>query len=157
MYSFEIITVICHKVVQKYVLMRSLITGLIFIFFVQASPAQESYLLVSSGGGFAGTATVYKISLNGRVMKGKGLGDVSFVEGSKLKKRLASKYFKNAKAIMASSSGFSHPGNLYFSIALYEKGKESKITWGDAEHAAPEAAKELYQKINEALAKLTFK
>jgi hypothetical protein len=136
--------------------MKFIFNSLIFIVFALAAHAQESYLLVSSGGGFAGTATVYKISLDGIVMKGKGLGEINFPEQSKIKKRKATKYFKDAKKVIASAGSFNHPGNLYFSITLYEKGKESKITWGDAAHAAPEDAKKLYQKINAALAKLTF-
>jgi len=136
--------------------MKFFFISLFFITLVSASHAQESYLLVSSGGGVAGTATVYKIGLDGKVLKGTGLGEINYSERSKLKKCSAKKYFKGAKSLMTSSPDFNHPGNLYSSISLYENGKESKITWGDPEHAVPEDAKKLYQKINTKLTGLTF-
>lgn len=136
--------------------MKFLFITLFFIVFARAGHAQERYLLVSSGGGVAGTATVYKISPDGQVLKGMGLGEINYTEEGRLKKCSVKKYFKGAKSLMESSPDFQHPGNLYSSISLYENGKENKITWGDAGHAVPEDAKKLYQKINAKLTRLTF-
>lgn len=136
--------------------MKLLFMSLFLVLAFHACGAQERYLLVSNGGGVAGTATVYKISSDGKVLKGKGLGEINYSEESKLKKCAARKYFKRAEKLMASSPDFNHPGNVYSSITLYEQGKENRIAWGDAEHAAPEDAKKLYQKISTRLTTLTF-
>lgn len=136
--------------------MKSLQLGLFWSFCALASYAQESYLLVTSGGGVAGTATVYKIEEGGKVLKGKGLAEIAYTEESKLKKCAAKRYFKEAKAVLKSSPDFIHPGNMYSSIALYDGGKEGKITWGHAEFPVPEDAKKLYNKINTAVSRLTF-
>jgi len=136
--------------------MKFLQTGLLVSLFFQISYGQESYLLVGSGGGVAGTATVYKITRDGKVLKGKGLDEIAYTEEGKLKKCATKKYFKRAKAALKSSPGFIHPGNLYSSLTLYDEGHEDKMTWGDAAHPAPEDAKKLHQKIHEAMARLTF-
>jgi hypothetical protein len=136
--------------------MKWLQIGLFLSFFANLSYAQDSYLLVSSGGGVTGTATVYKITRDGKVLKGQGLGEIAFTEEGKLKKCKAKKYFKGANAVLTASPDFVHPGNLYTSLTLSDEGKERKITWGDTAHPAPEDAKELHQKINTALSKLTF-
>src|SRR5258706_10474079 len=101
---------------------------LLFVLVIQIAGAQDSFLVVSSGGGVTGSATVYKISLDGKVLKGKGLGPVNFNEQSKLKKSVAKKCYRKAKTAVGASSDFNHPGNLYYSIATLENGKESKIT-----------------------------
>ena len=136
--------------------MKSLRFGLFLSFVALACHAQESYLLVSSGGGVAGTATVFKINREGKVMKGQGLAEITYKEEGKLKKCTAKKYFKQAKAVLQSSPDFIHPGNMYSSLALYDEGKESRITWGHEEFPAPEDAKKLYDKINTAVSRLTF-
>ena len=136
--------------------MKSLQLGMFLSFCVLSSYAQESYLLVSNGGGVAGTATVYKIDKAGKVMKGQGLGEITYTEESKLKKCAAKRYFKQANAVLKSSPDFIHPGNMYSSLALYEEGKENKITWGHEEFPAPEDAKKLYSKITTAVSRLTF-
>jgi hypothetical protein len=136
--------------------MNSLLIGLVLLCLISGSYAQESYLLVSSGGGVAGTATVFKINKDGTVMKGQGLGEIAYTEESKLKKCATKKYFKGAKAVLASSPDFIHPGNMYSSLALYDQGKESRITWGHAEYPVPEEARKLHSKINTAMSRLTF-
>jgi len=136
--------------------MKFLPIGLLVSLFFHVSYGQESYLLVGSGGGVAGTATVYKITRDGKVLKGKGLDEIAYTEEAKLKKCTTKKYFKKAKAVLKSTAKFNHPGNLYSSLTLYNEGNEGKMTWGDAAHPAPEDAKKLYQKINEKMARLTF-
>lgn len=135
--------------------MKFILTCLFFL-MIQFAYSQDCFLIVSSGGGITGVATVYKISLDGKVLKGKGLGQVNYNEQSKLKKSIARKYYRKAKTLVGSSSDFNHPGNLYYSIATLEEDKESKMTWGDIEHSAPEQAKNLYQEITKILTALTF-
>lgn len=133
-----------------------LLFSLLFCIVFCASHAQENYLLVRSGGGVAGTATVYKISPDGKVLKGKGLSDVNYTEESRLRKCSVKKYFKGARTVMKSNPDFNYPGNMYAAIVLMDHGQEKKITWGDTSHAAPEDAKKLYEKINTRLSRLTF-
>lgn len=136
--------------------MKFLLCVLFFLAFFYSSRAQERFLKVTSGGGVAGIATQYKIGLDGQVLRGKGLGEISYTEAAKLKKFQARKYFKQANSILASHPDFNHPGNLYFSILTYNQGKESQITWGDSEYEAPDDAEKLYQKISKALTGLAF-
>ncbi len=136
--------------------MKFLSISLFFIVLVHASYAQERYLLIINGGGFTGAAIAYKINLDGKVLKGSGLAEISYTEESKLKKCAVKRYFKRARALMKSFPDFNHPGNLYSSIVLHEKETDRKITWGDTNHAVPEDAKKLYQKINTALTKVKF-
>jgi len=128
----------------------------VLVLMIQIAGAQDSFLVVSSGGGVTGSATVYKISLDGKVLKGKGLGQVKYDEKSLLKKSIAKKCYRKAKTVVGASADFNHPGNLYYSIATLDNGKESKITWGDLEHPAPEKAKDVYQEITTILSALTF-
>jgi hypothetical protein len=128
----------------------------LFVLMIQIASAQDSFLVVSSGGGVTGSATVYKIDLDGKVLKGKGLGQVSYTEQSQLKKSMAKKCYRKARTAVGASPDFNHPGNLYYSIATLDNGKESKITWGDMEHPAPEKANDLYQEVTKILSALTF-
>ena len=135
--------------------MKIILTCLLFL-MSQFAWSQDCFLIVSSGGGITGAATFYKISLDGKVLKGRGLGQVNYNEQSKLKKSIARKYYRQAKTLVGASSDFNHPGNLYYSIGTVEKDKESKITWGATEHPAPEQAKNLFQEITKILTTLTF-
>ncbi len=128
----------------------------LFFLVIQIACAQDCFLVVSSGGGVTGAATVYKISLDGKVLKRKGLGQVNYDEQGKLKKSIARKYYRKAMLLVGTSSDFNYPGNLYYSIATLENGKESRITWGDQQHPAPEQAKSLYQEITKVLTGLAF-
>lgn len=128
----------------------------LFVLIIQIASAQDSFLVVSSGGGVTGSATVYKIGLDGKVLKGKGLGQVKYAEQGQLKKSIAKRCYRKAKTAVGASPDFNHPGNLYYSIATLDNGKESKITWGDLDHPAPEKAKDLYQEITKILSALPF-
>jgi len=118
--------------------------------------AQDRYIQVTSGGGVVGTATRYKMSLDGKVLKGKGLGEITYSEATKLKKCTVKKYFKKSKKLALSYPGFNHPGNVYYSILVYDHGEETQLTWGDAGHQVPEGVEKLYQKINSSLTRLSF-
>jgi hypothetical protein len=135
--------------------MRIILSCLLFLIF-QLSYSQDCFLALSSGGGFTGAATVYKISPDGKVLKGSGLGEINFNEQGKLKKSIAKKYYRQAKKLVEASPDFNHPGNMYYSLGVTEKNQQRKITWGDAAHPASEEIKRLYQEITQALAALTF-
>jgi len=132
--------------------------GIYFLvsFIIQISHAQDRALIIASGGGVVGTATVYKISADGIVKKGKGLSEIKYHEESKLSKCTTKKYFKKARSLTNAYPDFNHPGNTYTSISLMEPDTEKKITWGASDHAVPEDVKKLYQKIIARLTRLTF-
>jgi hypothetical protein len=136
--------------------MRSLALCLFTLLIVQITQAQNKVLLIASGGGVAGTATVYKIDSNGTVHKGKGLGEITYSEQSKLKKCTTRRYFKKATSLMSAYPDFNHPGNVYTSITLTEAGNDKKITWGAANQEVPEDAKKLHDKIITKLSRITF-
>lgn len=136
--------------------MKFLYGGIFFLAFFCTGLAQERYLKVTSGGGVTGIATQYKISPDGQVLRGKGLGDIKYTEVGKLKKCTVKKQFKKAEKIVTSHPDFNHPGNLYYSIMVFSQGTESQITWGNSEYEVPEDADKLYIKINKVLGRLTF-
>src|SRR5258706_5963925 len=105
----------------------NIIFTLLFVLMIQIAGAQDSFLVVSSGGGISGSATVYKVSLDGKVLKGKGLGLVRFAEQSRLKKSIARKDYRKAKIVVGIAPDFNHPGHLYYSSGTLENAKESKM------------------------------
>lgn len=129
---------------------------LVFFFCFQRLAAQDDFVMLGSGGGFAGTATVYKICSNGQVFKGKGLGEVMYREKSKIGRSTAKKFFKEVKAHVTTVPDFNHPGNQYYFIGLSEKSSTSRITWGDMEHPIDKEVEKLYQEMTSAITPLTF-
>jgi hypothetical protein len=139
----------------KILLMKIFLFSL-FSLIVHCSFSQDCTLVVSSGGGFTGMTTVYQINPDGKVLKGKGLGQISYGEQSNLKKSLAKKYYRKTRKLTQTFPVFNHPGNVYYSLSVKENGKEIKMTWGDVQHPAPEPAKNLYDEITKVLTGLTF-
>ncbi len=121
-----------------------------------ARPAhgQETYISIKSGGGITGSATEYRLYSTGAVMKGKGLGEISFTEKASLGKRTTRKYFKRVAAITFSS--FNHPGNLYHTIIYVTDEKSFFNTWGDTEHTPPADSKKLYDDLSGKIKTLKF-
>jgi hypothetical protein len=112
------------------------------LFSVQA---QENYISISKGGGFTGSATVYKLHVNGDVFKGQGLGDIRFTEKSSMRNRTRKKFFQRAEKIVLEPS--SHPGNIYYSILFSHNGKATTITWGAEGHTPNAEVKKLYDDL----------
>src|SRR6187549_2787804 len=88
------------------------------------SRAQDKFITVGSGGGFAGTATAYKITSKGKVFKGKGLGEITYTECAKIKRAKAKKYILQVSEQTQSNSQFNYPGNLYHFINYTENASE---------------------------------
>jgi hypothetical protein len=130
---------------------------IIFLFSVIQGQAQKRTLTIGSGGGFSGAATIYKIAEDGKVWRGKGLGEIAFTECSKIKGKQARKFLNGTSTQVAGVAPMSYPGNMYYFISIIENGKENKITWGDTEHPAPEAVKNLYKDIQAAIVDLKYK
>jgi hypothetical protein len=118
---------------------------LLFSFGVLNAQSQESYITISKGGGFTGSATVYKLHMNGDLFKGQGLGDIRFTEKSKMKNRARKKFFQRAEKL--SPEAFNHPGNIYYAITYYSKGKTITITWGAEGHTPKDDIKKLYDDL----------
>jgi hypothetical protein len=129
----------------------------LFLFAAQFVFAQDNVLILKSGGGSTGIVIIYEISPDGSVKKGKGVGEASFTDESKLKKSLAEKYFEQAKELMDATPEHNFPGNLYYSLTSKDKDKESKIVWGDPQHAAPAKIQKLYGQMMNSLTGLTYK
>ena len=133
------------------------ISTIIILFCSIFSSAQEKSATIGSGGGFAGTAIVYKITPDGKVLKGRGVGEIKYTECAKIKKTHALKYLQSVSEQTQSYPEFNHPGNLYFFIGYAENTNQQKVTWGDAGNPVPESIQKLYQEINTALNSLRFK
>ncbi|HEY3406106.1 MAG TPA: hypothetical protein VGK59_22120 [Ohtaekwangia sp.] len=135
------------------------LAGLIGLFLICTynGIAQEKFISVGSGGGFAGTVTTYKIIPNGKVFKGSGLGDIKFTECGKIKKSAAKKFVSAVADQTRLNTSFSHPGNLYYFIRYTENGKEQTITWGDADHPVPADVKKLYEEIQASVTVIRYK
>jgi hypothetical protein len=141
--------------------MKAHLTFLIFIFiflFVStAVSAQEKYIAIGSGGGVTGSATVFKITPDGKVYKGHGLGEIKYTECSKLKKSRTKKIFTKASQHVKAAGEFNHPGNMYYFVTLSEGNKPQRITWGDAGHPVNEDLKNLYTEIQTTVSALKYK
>ncbi len=136
--------------------MKHQFATLLFLVLGYSGFTQNRYLEVTSGGGVTGSVSRYRISQDGWVLKGKGLSEIIYSTEGKLKKCSVKRYFKDAMALLNDYPDFNHPGNLYFSIGVLDKGKENKIAWGNETYGIPERAEKLYEKINKAVSKLTF-
>ena len=112
------------------------------------SASQEKFISAGSGGGFAGTVAAYKISRNGDVFKGSGVGEIIYTQCGKIRKSEAKKLIKKVAHKTLSSKPFTHPGNLYYFLSYTDDGTEQTITWGDANHALPDDIKKIYDEVN---------
>ena len=128
----------------------------LFIFFSITVVAQEKFITVGSGGGFAGTATVYKITTDGKVFKGNGIADIKFTECGKIKKTKA-KEFVSQVSQQVNAKTFSHPGNLFYFISFTESNNERTITWGDADHPVQADVKKIYEEVLASVSIIRYK
>ncbi len=136
--------------------MKFVFLSLVCLALTEIGYSQDTYLLIRKGGGFTGAADVYRVDLTGKVQKGRGLGEILYTEESKLSKCPTKRFFRDVKALLTSYPNFNHPGNLYTSIAFYDRSTERKITWGDPQKEVPDDVSKLYQEISKALSKLKF-
>lgn len=137
--------------------MSRLIFLTLLLFSVFTLSAQESFVTIGSGGGVTGSATVYKIFRNGKIFKGRGVGEIKYDECAKLNRRDASANFIAVSRNTKELAPFNHPGNVYYFLTYYDKGVEQIITWGDGDHPVPDHVKTLYEKIQKQLVGLTYK
>lgn len=135
---------------------NSCVLAILILSGVFHTQAQEKFITLGSGGGFAGTTTVYKITEKGEVFKGKGLGEIVYTECGKIKRSQAKKFFKNVSAQLQAAD-FNHPGNLYYFLTIAENGNEKKVTWGDADHKVPEPIRTTHQEIQATVTPIKFK
>jgi hypothetical protein len=119
--------------------------------------SQDTFVSIGSGGGFAGTATVYKVTPDGFVFQGEGVGDIKFIRCGRIKKNRAKEIIAQVAGQTRSTAEFSHPGNLYYFIGYKENGKQQTITWGDAEHPVPPQIKKLYEEVYANVTKIKYK
>lgn len=117
---------------------------------------QQEALIAGSGGGLTGVATAYKIFADGRVCKGKGVGDIQYTACATIRKSKARKIIRRAVRAVSAAGSLQAPGNLYYFLATIQKGKESKVTWGAAGQPVPAALKEVYSDVQTLVADLTY-
>ncbi len=131
----------------------------LFAFFslITGATAQDTFVSLGSGGGFAGTVTVYKVTPNGLVFKGSGIGDVKFDLCGKIKKAHAKKIIARVNDQAHAVTQFSHPGNLYYFITYSDKEVQETITWGDSDHPVPDQIKKLYDDIHAHVSEIKYR
>jgi hypothetical protein len=122
-----------------------------------SSLAQDKFITVGTGGGFAGTSTVYKVTAKGEVFKGNGVGDIKFTLCGKIKRAKAKEIIAKVTDQARAASPFSHPGNLYYFIASTENGNEQTVTWGDVDHPVSEEVKKVYDEVQASVNSVEFK
>ena len=127
------------------------------LFFYSCGSVSSDFVSVGSGGGFAGTATVYKVTPKGEVFKGGGIGEIKFTQRGKIKKGQAKAIIAKVAEQARTTPPFSHPGNLYYFIESTENGAEKKITWGDADHTVPENVKRVYDEVDARVSTIKYK
>lgn len=134
----------------------NVLIALFCLLFSQVVAQDDPTILLGSGGGVTGVATVYQITPKGEVFKGKGVGVVKYTECAKIRRAKAKKMIAKVAAAV-SSINFDHPGNLYYFLTLKENDGEKKITWGDADHKVPDNVKLLFDEAQASVAELKYK
>lgn len=131
----------------------------LFAFFslILHASAQETFVSLGSGGGFAGTATVYKVTPKGLIFKGTGMGDIKFDLCGKIKKARAREIIASVNNHAHSVTEFNHPGNLYYFITYSENQTQQTITWGDVDHPVPDEIKKLYDDIHSTVSEIKYR
>lgn len=131
---------------------------LLIIFIISANfsvAAQETYILFGKGGGFTGKTNVYKVFPNGKIQKGSGLLEIKYSQCSKIRKSAARKLFSGIDNLK--TEPFSHPGNMYYFITVFDGAKETKYTWGANDFSAPEEILSIYNKADSLFVLANFK
>lgn len=129
---------------------------LIFFFLSSITSAQDRFVSIGSGGGFAGTATVYKVTPKGLIFKGDGIGDIKFTLCGKIKKSHAKKIIARVTDQARATTNFSHPGNLYYFIGYTENERQHAITWGDPDHPVPDEIRKLYEDVHAVVREIKY-
>ena len=114
-------------------------------------------LIAGSGGGFTGMVTAYKIFLDGKVYKGKGVAEIQYTACASIRKGKARKLIRRATHTLNTAGEFDAPGNQYYFLTLVQSGKENKVTWGAADRPAPDSLRNLYQEVQGMAAGLKYK
>jgi hypothetical protein len=121
---------------------------LTFFSLISIASAQDTFVSIGSGGGFAGTATVYKVTPKGLIFKGDGIGDIKFTLCGKIKKSRAKSIIARVTEQTIAITDFSHPGNIYYFIGYTENEKQHAITWGNPDHPVPDEIRRLYEDVH---------
>ena len=119
--------------------------------------AQDKFITLGSGGGFTGNTTMYKVTPEGKVFKGTGIGDVQFSLCGKIKKATAKQMMTRVADQVNAATSFNHPGNLFYFISYTEGNNVRTIKWGDAEHPIQEDVKKLYEETLASVNGISFK
>jgi hypothetical protein len=114
-------------------------------------------LMAGSGGGFTGMVNAYKIFVDGKVYRGKGVTEVQYTECATLRKAKARKLIRRAAQAVSDVGEFNAPGNQYYFLTAIQQGKETKVTWGAADRPVPDVLKNLYQEVQEMVAGLKYR
>jgi len=133
-----------------------LFTLITFIFSIAAA-AQDKFITLGSGGGFTGSTTMYKVTPEGKIFKGTGIGDVQFTLCGKIKKSEAKEMMTRVADQVSAANSFNHPGNLFYFISYTEDNNVRTIKWGDAEHPIQENVKKLYDEVLASVNGVSFK
>jgi hypothetical protein len=113
-------------------------------------------ILIGTGGGVTGMATVYRITPSGEVFKGKGINEIKYTECGKIKRSKAKKLIAETTSAISSAS-FDHPGNMYYFLSLDENDGEKKITWGDVNLKVADDIQTLFDEIQSVVSALKYK
>lgn len=119
--------------------------------------AQNKFVSIGSGGGFAGTATVYKVTPKGLIFKGEGIGDIKFTLCGKIKRGRAKEIISEVIVQTRATKEFRHPGNMYYFIGYTENDNQKTITWGDADHQVPDKIKKLYEDVHASVNNIEYR
>lgn len=148
---------VLEPLLRRMEIIRILLFLFTFFAIISNASAQDKFVTLGSGGGFAGTATVYKVTPNGLVFKGNGVGDIKFTHCGKIKKARAKEIVDRIAGQAHAVSEFSHPGNLYYFIGYTENEKQQTLTWGDADHPVPDEIRNLYEDVYAAISEIKYR
>jgi hypothetical protein len=127
--------------------MNRLLVLLLMLLPLSSLVAQTPYVEIGSGGGFSGSATIYRIRPDGKVLAGKGIVDITFIKQGSIRKSKAARFYRKAAKQVLGTPDYNQPGNTYKFMAVATVDKSVKLTWNDAAQDVPSRVKKLYKKI----------
>ena len=139
---------------QKFTLLNVTILILLFMLQLPAS-GQAKWIVFGKGGGISGEITGYRLYRNGNVYKGSGNSDLNFESISRIKRSAARKIIREVGSFQ--QVPFTHPGNIYYFIALSGKDSLVKYTWGHADFTVPDPLGTVYRSSLKTFSDLQYK
>jgi hypothetical protein len=139
-----------HKFI-KFCLLLTLLQGLFFC-LTAFKEGEKDAIIIGTGGGLIGQATIYTIDYKGNVFLESGIKNETKQFG-KISKKDLGLIKKEIKKSGFYEQTLREPGNIYYYIETVSKGKNHKVTWGKEQNDTSAKMQMLYKFIMDIISK----